>query len=62
MAIEIREFLKDESGQTFLEYAVLAVVLLAAVVVIFTDVGQIINNIFGRIYGFLEGVFGWEPT
>ena len=62
MAIEIREFLKDESGQSFLEYATLAVILLAAVVLVFTDVGQRLNDIFDRIFAFLEGLLTWTPS
>lgn len=56
----IQKFLKDESGATMVEYAILVALISVAAIVIIVAVGQQVNEAFTRVSNELaEG--GVEP-
>ena len=46
---ELQSFWQDETGTEFVEWAVLAVILLAATVVVLTSIGQALYTRFDEI-------------
>ena len=50
----ILNFWKDEKGQDIVEYSLLLVLIGAAALIIITQMGVSINNIFSKISGKLE--------
>lgn len=45
----IQKFLKDESGATMVEYAILVALISVAAIVIIVAVGQQVNEAFNRV-------------
>lgn len=45
----IQKFLKDESGATMVEYAILVALISVAAIVIIVAVGQQVNNAFTQV-------------
>ena len=62
MLRELQRFLKDEAGAEFVEWAVIAVILLLAVVFIFQAVGQSLYDTFTQIRDWIENAKGWAPS
>lgn len=52
----IARFAKDESGATAIEYGLIAALIGVAIMIGSEQVGDAINNLFGRIAGQMEDV------
>lgn len=49
MLKKIKQFLKNESGQGLVEYALLIVLLVVVVIVVLSNIGGSMNNKFSEI-------------
>ena len=56
MVVEVRGFLSDEAGQTFVEWAVLTLIVLAFTVPTLILIGQELRRIFEGILSQLSAV------
>ncbi len=50
----IKEFAKDESGATAIEYGLIAALVSVAAVTALTNVGQSLNTMFGKVSSTLD--------
>lgn len=62
MVRELQRFLDDEAGAEFVEWAVIAIVLLLAVVIIMQAVGQSLKDTFSDIKKWIDAAKDWSPS